>query len=129
MSFLRPEELPYGVYYCRVCCELRACDVAVGSSRTDPDCALECLTCGERVGEEIDVRGCYPLPDRVERRQTMTAQQREAGRALGRRLALGHFADELEAQNATELGAPVVPAPGYRERAAADLARLKGQQK
>lgn len=125
MSHLQPSEVPYGVYYCRSCCGLMPCDVAVDASRSDPDCALECLTCHERIGEEVDVRRSWPLPPVVVTRQTLTSDQRKAGRALARKMALGVFDQEPP----LAVPAPVAaPPPGYRDRVTADIERLRGRR-
>lgn len=125
MSHLRPDELPYGVYYCRTCGELKPCDVAVGATRADPECPLECLTCGERIGEEVDVRIHYPMPPTEERRQTLTPAARAAGRALVRARALGQW----DAEYPVSIPHPdSAPPPGFRDRVAAEIQRLEGRR-
>lgn len=124
MAHLRPTELPYGVYYCRSCGGPSACDPAPGELATDPECVLECLVCHERIGEEVDVRERWPMPPVVTARQTLTPEQREAGRALARKMALGVFDREFP----LTVPAPEAAPPGYRERAVADIERLRGRR-
>lgn len=122
MSFVRPSEVPYGVFFCRTCCSEQVCDVAAGANRADPDCAIECCTCHERIGEEVDVRHRWPLEPDVSTRQTLTREQRAAGQARARKLALGSLGDELPAP-------PPAAAPsGFAARAVAEIEQLRGRR-
>jgi hypothetical protein len=125
MSHLRPAEVPYGAFYCAACCEVTACEPAVGHSALDPECPVECTICSSRIGEVSDVKGQWPMPDEVVTRQTLTPEKRAAGRALARKMALGVFDREFPADVP---GPAAAPPPGYRERAAADIERLRGRR-
>jgi hypothetical protein len=116
-----PDAIPYGVFYCRSCVAQQPCDVAYGASHLDPACPLECLVCSERIGEEVDVVERPPLPPEVVTRQTLSPTEREAGRRLARRLALG----TADREYPLAIPAPAAaPPPGFVTRAAADLERL-----
>lgn len=123
--YLQPTEIPYGVYYCRTCGQMQPCDVAPGANRLDPECALECLLCREPIGEEVDVVERWPLPPDETRRQTLSDEEREAGRALARKMALGMFDREYPVQVP---GPAAAPPPGFRERQVADIERLRGRR-
>lgn len=122
---LQPQDVPYGVFYCRVCACERACDVALGANAMDPECALECLTCNERIGEEVDEVQRYPLPPDTVTRHTLTPEQRAAGRAKARSMALGVWDRE---HPLTTPAPAAAPPPGFRERQAAEIERMRGRR-
>lgn len=125
MSFLQPTEIPYGVFYCRTCAQETVCDVAPGGNALDPECPVECMTCHERIGEMVDSRQVYPLPPVIETRQTLTPKQRAAGRAKARAMALGMWDRENPADVPASTAAP---SPGFRERQAAEIERMRGRR-
>jgi len=124
MSYLEPADVPYGAFHCPQCCQVRACEVAAGFSPSDPECAIECLTCGARIGEAIDRIERYPFPPVETRRSTLTPEEREAGRRRGRELVLGTFEPPT-----TGLPPKVLPKPpaDFVARAAAQIASLRGR--
>lgn len=125
MIHLDLNAIPYGVYYCRTCGDHRPCEVAPGHNALDPECPVECTTCHERIGEEVDVRERWPLPADVQARQTLTPEERAKGRARARRMALGTWDREYPL---TVEAPAAAPPPGYRERAAADIERMRGRR-
>lgn len=126
MSYVVPSELPYGAFWCPLCLRYRACEVAAGESATDPDCALECITCNTRIGEAVDTVGLYPFQDRETPRSTLTQKEREAGRARGRAMVLGTFELPIPGAEIVKILPP--PPPDFVAREAARISAMRGRK-
>ena len=83
---------PAGEFWCHCCAMRRDFVVAQGASPDDPECPLECWSCGYVYGnvtEEVDPQTGLPYPDGPRVRPSISREQRQAAReAMLRRFAM-----------------------------------------